>query len=154
VTLRQVLTNYLALWWVEVGQPCTRRYITTYVQYKLHKIHSVCTCISLFRNALCLHFYLGNLNYQPLFQQYVHYHINKSLPPVSTLCQLKLEHIILFYLFKIHIILSFHLHLGLPSSPFQFSPPKLCMLFSSYSSEPKAQLHIDRITSVISGKHI
>jgi len=130
VTLGRVLTNYLALLWVEVCQPYTRRYIiTTYVQYKLHKMHSVCTCISLFQNVLFLHFYLGNLNYQPLLQQYVHYHVNKSLPPVSTLCQMKLDHIILSYLFKTHFILSFHLHLVFKGVYFSF-PHQNCVCFS------------------------
>lgn len=61
---------------------------------------------------------------------------------------MKLDHRIISYLFKINFILSFHLHLGFPSSLFWFSPPKLCMLFSSYSSEPKAQLHTDLMTSI------
>ena len=61
-----------------------------------------------------------------LWNQKVHYHIHKCLSPVPLLSLISPVHILTSHFLKIHLYISSHLCLGLPSGLFGFPTKTLC----------------------------
>jgi hypothetical protein len=139
------LQNY----WVMSDRFCD--YVITFAQLTYFLTYSMKQIPSWEANQLAASHKIPCILWNPK----VHYHIHKCLPTLSIMSQLNPVHTPTFHFLKIHLILSSHVCLGLPSHLFPSGFPTKTLntpLPSHICATSPAYLILDFITHTILGE--